>query len=111
MTFKKGWLEIDKFEVGKFYLIQVCSWDRKKYPAKCVRITKISVTFEYLFKTGNNVRISYVRMKRGKRWDDGVESVTGYGLWNTIAFTYADEVCDKPQRWDEVEAEVAKNSK
>lgn len=102
---------MDKFEVGKFYLIQVSSWDRKKYPAKCVRITKTSATFEYLLKIGDKVGISKVRMKRGKRWDDGVESVTGYGLWDMIAFTYADEVCDKPKRWDEVEAEVAKNSK
>jgi hypothetical protein len=90
-----------KFEVGKFYAVQVGAWSRKKIPSLCTRTTKCTVTFQYLCKRLDG-RIVKESCRRRKRIVDGVERTYDTEKWSLIVDTFSNELADKPKRWDEV---------
>jgi hypothetical protein len=92
---------MNKFEVGKFYAVQVSGWSRKKIPALCIRVTKCTITFQYLCNRldGGIVKES---CRRRKRIIDGVERTYDTEKWSLIVDTSSNELADKPKKWDEV---------
>ena len=90
-----------KFEVGKFYSVQVCAWSRKKIPALCTRTTKCTVTFQYLCKRLDG-RIVKEVCRRRKRMYGGLEHTFDTEKWSLIVDTNSTELTDKPKIWDEV---------
>ena len=75
-----------KFEVGKFYFVQVCAWSRKKIPALCTRTTKCTVTFQYLCKKDDG-RIVKELCRRRKRIVGEFESTYDTDRFSLIVAT------------------------
>lgn len=92
---------MNKFEVGKFYAVQVSGWSRKKVPALCIRATKCTVTFQYLYK-GLDGRIVKELCRRRKRIVGGSECAYDTEKWSLIRDTSSVELVDKPKMWEEV---------
>jgi hypothetical protein len=90
-----------KFEVGKFYAVQVSGWSHKKIPALCVRTTKCTVTFQYLCKKVDGRIVKDLHRMR-KRIAGKLECAYIPERWSLIANTNATELADKPKKWDEV---------
>ena len=100
-TAKKARWKMNKFEVGKFYAVQVSNWSKKKISALCIRTTKCTVTFQYLIRYSDD-RIEKVLCRRRKKIDGELECAYDHGEWSMITSTYSTEVRDKPKIWDEV---------
>lgn len=91
------------FEVGKFYAIQPFARYtdvHKKVSAKCVRTTKCTVVFEYIYERDGNMRKETVRFR--KMVVAGKERTYDPDTWSMILPTCADELRQKPSIWDEV---------
>lgn len=95
---KRNLGEMTKFEVGKFYTVQVSSRSQKKIPALCTRITKCVVTFQYLCKRGDG-RIVKKLCHRRKRVIGESECAYDTEKWSLIVDTYSTDFADKPNRW------------
>jgi hypothetical protein len=90
-----------KFEVGKFYAVQVSGWSRKKIPALCTRVTKCTVTFQYLLKKADGRIVKDLHQMR-KRIAGKLECAYVSDKWSLIENTYSDSLRGKPKMWDEV---------
>lgn len=90
-----------KFEVGKFYKVQTSAFSRKKIPALCTRVTKCTVVFQYIYS--NYGELFKCTIRRRKRAEQGKEIAYVSEIWSTIANTTADELCYKPQIWEDVQ--------
>lgn len=96
-----------KFEVGKFYKVQISGFNKRKIPALCTRVTKCTVTFQYLSRFGNDdIRKSVVSRRKRECAEYGNElgKEMAYSpeTWSMIVSTMADELCDKPKMWEDV---------
>lgn len=92
-----------KFEIGKFYKVQINGFCRKKIPAICIRVTKCTVSFQYLSRSDyEGIHKSTVQMRKRVRADWGKEIAYDPGIWSMISDTAADELCDKPKMWEDV---------
>lgn len=89
-----------KFEVGKFYAVQVSGWSRKKIPALCIATTKCTVTFQFLLELDD--RIVKGSCRRRKRIDGELECAYSPEIWSLIMNTYSNELAHKPPKWDAV---------
>jgi hypothetical protein len=90
-----------KFEVGKFYAVQVGAWSRNKIPSLCIRTTKCTVTFQHLRKETDGRIVKYLCKRRKKAVAD-YECAYVPDTWSMIANTNATELANKPKMWDEV---------
>lgn len=90
-----------KFEVGKFYEVQVSGWSRNKIPSLCIRTTKCTVTFQYLRKETDGRIVKYLCSRR-KRAVADYEYAYVPDTWSMIANTHSTELVDKPKMWDRV---------
>lgn len=92
---------MSKFEVGKFYDVQVSAWSQKKIPALCIRTTKCTVTFQYLCKRSDGSIVKELCCRRKRKYED-VECAYVPERWSLITNTYSNELVDRPKMWDEV---------
>lgn len=92
---------MNKFEVGKFYAVQVSGWAKRKIPALCIRATKCTVTFQYLSRYPDDSIVKRSCRMR-KRIAGELECAYDPEIWSMITSTYSTEVRDKPKIWDEV---------
>lgn len=90
---------MSKFEVGKFYSIQVAPncGIAKTIPACCVRITKTTVSFEYMVNRDGILTKDTVR--RSKKLFGNHEVAYEPDVWSRVRPTYADETREKPKQW------------
>lgn len=92
---------MNKFEKGKFYYVQISGVLGLKIPALCTRVTKCTVTFQYICKTETGFEKRVVQRRKGVMLN-GLEFAFCPGIWSGIYSTYAWELGNKPKMWEDV---------
>lgn len=91
-----------RFEVGKFYAVNMTSFSSKKVSSMCVRTTKCTVSFQCLYKSGDKLRY-LVKKRRKYETNDGRECAYCPEKWSGISSTFSDELREKPKGWEKAE--------
>lgn len=90
-----------RFEIGKFYSVQISHESVRKISALCVRITKRTVTFQYMTVGGDGI-VTKKTIRRSKA--EGIRAEYAYDTDTRycITSTFADDEKRKPTEWDNV---------